>query len=302
MKKSTKIIVGVSITLLILIGIVLGIAMNKKENKTGIKSGEFKVVTSFYPIYLATLNITEGANQVEVTNMAEMNGGCIHDYTLNTQDLVKLQGANVFIENGLEMENFTDKILQTYNQIEIIDSSRNLTNLIKNEQETNGHVWTSIENYSSQVSTIADRLSEINPQNEEVYQRNKENYVKKLEELKKQYETELSKLKGKQAISLNESFNYLAREVGMEVTVIETDHEESTLSAETIHTLVDKMKQEQIQIILIDENDNTKNAELLAKETGAKIYKLNSIMSGTFNKDQYIDNMKNNLEVLKQIP
>lgn len=302
MKKSTKIIVGVSITLLILIGIVLGIAMNKKENKTGIKSGEFKVVTSFYPIYLATLNITEGANQVEVTNMAEMNGGCIHDYTLNTQDLVKLQGANVFIENGLEMENFTDKILQTYNQIEIIDSSRNLTNLIKNEQETNGHVWTSIVNYSSQVSTIADRLSEINPQNEEVYQRNKENYVKKLEELKKQYETELSKLKGKQAISLNESFNYLAREVGMEVTAIETDHEESTLSAETIHTLVDKMKQEQIQIILIDENDNTKNAELLAKETGAKIYKLNSIMSGTFNKDQYIDNMKNNLEVLKQIP
>ena len=32
--------------------------------------------------------------------MAEVNGGCLHDYTLSTNDVKKFENADVFIENG----------------------------------------------------------------------------------------------------------------------------------------------------------------------------------------------------------
>ena len=61
------------------------------------------------------------------------------------------------------------------------------------------------------------------------------------------------------------------------------------------------MKKEKINSIFIAKNNNTKTAELLAKETGAKIYKLNSGMSGEADKDDYLNIMKENFEVLKQL-
>ena len=40
---------------------------------------------------------------------------------------------------------------------------------------------------------------------------------------------------------------------------------------------------------------------MIQKETGAKIYKLNSCLRGEMNNDSYINAMNENLEILKQI-
>ena len=82
---------------------------------------------------------------------------------------------------------------------------------------------------------------------------------------------------------------------------MQTNHEESTLSADSLKDLISKMQNENIQIILIDKEDNTQNAETLANETGAKIYKLDSAMSGSGKLDDYYLSMQNNLEILKHL-
>ena len=119
--------------------------------------------------------------------------------------------------------------------------------------------------------------------------------------LKQNYETELSNLKGKKVVSLNESFEYLQKEIGLEAIQLHTDHEESTISAENLKHIIEEMKKENIKIIIIDKNDNEKNAQNLANETGAKIYKLDSCLSGNMDKDAYINAMNENLKVLKQM-
>ena len=63
--------------------------------------------------------------------------------------------------------------------------------------------------------------------------------------------------------------------------------------------LINQMKAENINIILVDSKDNLKSAETLASETGAKIYTLNSGLTGSLNKDAYINSMNENLEKLK---
>ncbi|MEG1179677.1 MAG: zinc ABC transporter substrate-binding protein, partial [Oscillospiraceae bacterium] len=59
-----------------------------------------KIVTSFYPVYIFTKNLTNGIDDVTVTNITQQTGGCLHDYTLLPKDLVLLNDASLFIING----------------------------------------------------------------------------------------------------------------------------------------------------------------------------------------------------------
>ena len=43
------------------------------------KGGDFVIVTSFYPIYVDVLNITNGVEGVKVVNMTKPQTGCLHD-------------------------------------------------------------------------------------------------------------------------------------------------------------------------------------------------------------------------------
>ena len=293
-------IFAIAIILIALVVIVVAnnIIRNKENEQT--QTEKFKIVTSFYPIYGMVANLTQNAQNVELTNMTETNVGCLHDYTLTTSDMRKLEDADVLVQNGFGLEDFMDRILQTYPDLKVINSSEEVTNILKENEQNNPHIWTSIQNYTKQVQTIAQKLIEYNPENASIYQANTEQYLQRLEELQNNYKEQVN-LEGKKAICLNESLTYLAEELEMDVTTVQTNHEESTLSADSLKDLISKMQNENIRIILIDEEDNTQNAETLANETGATIYKLDSAMSGSGNLDDYLNSMQNNLEILKQI-
>lgn len=285
----------------ILIFLALIIVINKSKNNKIDTNENFKIVTSFYPIYIMTSNITQGAENIELVNMTESNVGCLHDYTLSTSDMKKIENADVFIANGLGLENFMDKVISAYTKLKIIDSSDNIKNKIVDEDEVNPHIWTSIENAIKQVENIYSKLCEYNSENIDIYTKNYKKYIQELNNLKQRYEIELSNLKDVKVICLNEALTYLLNEQNMDVTTIETDHEESTLSADSLKDLIIKMKEENIQIIVIDKNDNTRNAQTLANETGAKIIILDSGLSGQDSKEAYMDAILENLEKLKQI-
>ena len=74
-----------------------------QESRTNLR-----VVASFYPIYIATLNVVGQAPGVSVTSMAPPMAGCLHDYQLSTDDMVTLSSADVFVINGAGMEAFLD--------------------------------------------------------------------------------------------------------------------------------------------------------------------------------------------------
>lgn len=296
MKKHIKHIVIVLIVIIIAIIIIMS---NNRKNKED--DGKFKIVTSFYPIYVMTTNITEGAQNIELMNMADINTGCIHDYTLTTADMKKVENADAFIQNGLDLESFVDKVIASNKDMKIINSSENIMNLIKENDETNPHIWTSISNYINQVENITEGLKKANPENANIYEKNCEAYVKELIQLKLKYDTELQNLKGQSAVNLNESFEYLGRDLGLNLTTIHTSHEESTMSAETLKNVINTMKQNNTRIIIIDINDDLKNAQTIANETGAEIYKLNSGVTGSLSKESYINSMNSNLETLKQV-
>ena len=290
--------IAIILIAIVVVGIANSITSNKDNEQT--QTEKFKIVTSFYPIYGMVANLTQNAQNVELTNMTETNVGCLHDYTLTTADMKKIEDADALIQNGLGLEEFMDKIIQTYPDLKIINSSEQVTNILTENEQNNPHIWTSIQNYKQQVQTTAQKLIEYNPENTSIYQTNCQQYLQKLQELQNNYKEQVN-LKGQKAICLNEALTYLAEELEMDVTTVQTNHEESTLSADSLKDLISKMQNENIQIILIDKEDNTQNAETLANETGAKIYKLDSAMSGSGKLDDYYLSMQNNLEILKHL-
>ncbi len=289
-------LIGIVIISVIVILIVLNINRN---NKKEVDDGKTKIVTSFYPMYIIAENITEGANNIELVNMVDVNVGCLHDYTLTTEDMKKVEDADIFISNGLGMENFIDKILESNSDMQVIDSSFDVTNLISDDNEVNGHIWTSIDNYIKQVESVAEGLKKVNEENAAIYDENAREYIEKLNDLKKEYSEALEILNGKKAVVLNEAFEYMGQELGLDMIVIKTDHEESILSAEVLKNTIDRVKKENIEMIIIDKNDNKSNAETISKETGAKIFELNSGLSGTLDKDAYINSCIENISIIQ---
>ena len=292
MKKRNLIII-IAIIIILVTAIVIG-NLNRINDE---KNDNLKIVTSFYPIYIMTLNITNGAENVEVSNMAENYVGCIHDYTLTTTDLKKFENADIFVENGYDMEQFSQKIIDSYPNVKMIDSSTKIMDFVQEGEEVNPHFWTSIDNYILQVEAITDGLKELDSSNRDLFEQNKNAYVQKLQELKLEYES--YNFSTNNVVSLNESFSYLFKFIGVNETLIETDHEQSSLSAETVRGVIEEVKETGIQAIVIGQNDGDQNANLIASETGTKVYRLNDAMSGDDSLDSYINTMKENLEILK---
>ena len=87
------------------------------------KDGKLHIVTSFYPMYVATINITKGVDGVEVVNMCENNTGCLHNFQLRSDDLKKIEKSSAFVINGGGMELFVDKITSELPKVKIVDSS-----------------------------------------------------------------------------------------------------------------------------------------------------------------------------------
>lgn len=86
---------------------------------------EFDILTSFYPMYLLTVNVAGGIEGVNVVNMAEQNVGCLHDYSLRTGDMRMIHSADVVVVNGAGMEGFIDKIVDDQ-QKPVIDASQGI--------------------------------------------------------------------------------------------------------------------------------------------------------------------------------
>ena len=97
---------------------LVAVFAEKREETEG-----FVCVTSFYPVQLLAEAVTEGAEGVTVRNLTENHSGCIHDYTLTTQDMRLLSAAELFLINGGEMELFLEKAAAEYRDLVIVDTS-----------------------------------------------------------------------------------------------------------------------------------------------------------------------------------
>ena len=267
----------------------------------GGKDGSFHIVTSFYPMYVATINITQGVDGVTVTNMTKPQTGCLHDYQLMTEDMKTLEKADAFVINGAGMESFLDKVVEQQKNLKIIDASKGIE-LLKDDDEENPHVWLSVTDAILQVKNIAEQLKAADPKHADAYEKNAAAYIKKLEALKAEMHAELDTVPNKDIVTFHEAFPYFAKEFGLNIiSVVEREPGTEPTPAELQET-IEQVKKLPVKVLFTEPQYSPSAAETIARETGAKIYTLDPVVTGEAN-DQalnaYIDTMKKNMETLK---
>lgn len=306
------------LTIIILVSLFLtGCNNSAKSNNSTESNNKLTIVTSFYPMYISTLNIVKDIPNVEVLNMTTSQTGCLHDYSLSTKDLKTLSNADILIINGAGMESFLDDVIDKYSDLKIIEASKGI-DLIEDtehddhtedhdhedhDHDVNPHVWVSISKNIEEVSNIAEELSSLDPNHANEYQNNANEYIAKLENLKTEMHSTLDNIAHKDIITFHEAFPYFAEEFNLNIAGVIEVEPDSEPSAKEVENIISIINEKNIKALFTEPQYSSKIADTIAKETGASIYTLDPIVTGDANEDAYDDyivKMQENLNTLKE--
>ena len=299
MRSTSKIL---SLLLLVLSVALVGCGGTDKpaEKKT---AEPFRIVTSFYPMYVATINITDGVDGVEVYNMTKPQTGCLHDYQLMTEDMKTLEKADAFVINGAGMEDFMDKVTEQQKKLKVIDASRGIELIHDDEEGDNPHVWLSVTDAITQVRNIADQLKEADPAHAAAYEKNAVAYIEKLSSLKSEMHAALDNVPHKDIVTFHEAFPYFAKEFNLNIIGV-VEREPGTEPTPTeLQETIEQVNALPSKVLFTEPQYSPAAAETIARETGAKIYTLDPVVTGEATpqaKNAYIDTMKKNMKILQE--
>ncbi len=262
-------------------------------------SGKLKIVTSFYPMYIDALNIAGGIDGVEVINLTKPQTGCLHDYQLTTEDMKILETADIFIVNGLGMENFLDKVTSARKDLKIVDASNSEEiYLLKDGDEINPHVWMSVTYAMAQVRAIQRQLCELDPAHADSYKKNALEYLNKLATLRDEMHLALDNLPHKDIVTFHEAFPYFAAQFKLNIAAVIEREPGTEPTPQELADTIKIVNALPVKVLFTEPQYSPKAAETIARETGAKIFVLDPITTGADNPDAYIDGMLKNMQTL----
>ena len=121
--KNKYVFTGVLLAVILFVGSVLTtIYVRTEQKQEQAKGGNLLVVTSFYPMYVATENVIGDVEGVTLENLSEPQTGCLHDYQLTAADMKLLSKADVFIVNGGGIESFLSDVAESYPDLKIVQA------------------------------------------------------------------------------------------------------------------------------------------------------------------------------------
>lgn len=274
-----------------------------RENLKETGEGGIDIVTSFFPVYVAVINVTHDVPGITVTNMTEPQTGCLHDYALRPQDLKLLENADVFIINGAGMETFLSDVTAQQENLKIIEASDGIPLLSDESGEENPHVWVSLTNAVQYVKNIAAQLSEIDKDNAALYEQNAAAYIGKIEELSKEMHSEIGSLKNRDIITFHEAFPYFAQEFDLNIAAVVEREPGTEPTAKERRAIIDLVDQTGIKALFAEPQYSSGAAETIEAETGAMLYTLDPVVTGEAvpeAADAYLDAMRQNMVTLKK--
>ena len=266
----------------------------------------FVITASFYPVYIAALNVAGDIDGVEVRNLTQPQTGCLHDYQLTTEDMKAMADSDVLLINGGGIESFVSKVAKTYPKLSIINLSASFAELPEEDEEEedhdhedaahedadhedadhdhdhdhgeqNSHFWMDIELYRKEVESMEEGLSIRDPVHADQYKKNAEAYLKKLESLQSE-EVELkAALSGKKVVVFHEAFLYLAEDLDMQVTMTMDLDEERQVSAGEVRQVLDALALSDDKIIFAERTYGEEMGDRMTEEASATVIYLDPL-------------------------
>ena len=285
---------------------------------------DFVVVTSFYPMYVASMNVIGDTEGVTLKNLSEPQTGCLHDFQLTPADMKLLSTADVFVINGGGIESFMEDIAEQYPDLLIIEACEGIELLCEteandheheteidnhdheeeshdgNNHDVNAHAWMSVELYRKQVENIASGLAKVAPQMSESFLANAGAYDGKLEALQVEQEKLLTLTQGEEVILFHCAYDYVAEDLDLETAFCMDLDEERQVSAGEVAEVLEVIEHHGVKYIFAEALYGTDMCEMVQKEADVEVIYLDPLNRGEYEADSYIEGMRNNLKLIRE--
>ena len=291
------------------------------------------VVTSFYPMYIAALNIVDGVEGVRLENLSEPQTGCLHDFQLTPEDMKLLSTADIFVINGGGIESFMSDVAKAYPKLDVVEACEDVALLSEDDADSdhdhdhdadaesdsdheadiesdsthehdhgdeNAHAWMSVPRYRTMVQTIASRLAEKDVKHADEYYANAKAYDAKLAVLEEKINSIKSLTNGQNIIIFHEAYAYVADDFSMNACYLLDLDEERSVSAGEIKQVIGAIKDDGVSVILAEELYGKSMGDTVSRETDVHVVYIDPLNRGEYDKDSYLDGMERNIELIKE--
>ncbi|MFC5384578.1 metal ABC transporter substrate-binding protein [Aquamicrobium segne] len=234
---------------------------------------KFKAVTSFTVIADMAKNVAGDAAIVESITRP---GAEIHGYAPTPGDILRAQGANLVLWNGLNLELWFEKFFQNLKDVPDVVVSNGVEPISISQgpytDKPNPHAWMSPNAALIYVDNIRDAFVTYDPENAETYTENAEIYKDKIRAMIGPIKAELDALPADRRwlVSSEGAFSYLARDFDLKELYLWPVNADQQGTPQQVRKVIDAVRENNIPVIFSESTISDKPARQVARETGAQ--------------------------------
>lgn len=242
-----------------------------------------KVVTTFTVLADMAQNVAgDAADVVSITKP----GAEIHGYEPTPRDIVRAQGADLILWNGLNLERWFEQFLRNMRDVPSVTLSEGIEPISitsgSYEGKANPHAWMGLDNALVYIDNITAAFREHDPDNAEVYERNAAAYKEELRATLEPLREQIAQVPEDQRwlVTCEGAFSYLARDFDMKELYLWPINADQMGTPQQVRAVIDGVRKNRIPVVFCESTVNSSPARQIARETGAH-----------FGGDLYVDSL-----------
>lgn len=263
------------------------------------------IAATTLPVYEFTTRLCDGTG-LTVTRLVTESVSCLHDYSLNVNQVKATESADLLVLSGAGLEEFMEDILDSKDTVDASAGIELLESCHEHEHdhdhghehhhEEDAHIWLSPENAAAMAANICAGLTAKYPEHRATFEANLSLLLSDIAALQAYGEEQLSDLSHTEIVTFHDGFAYLAHSYGLEIVKAIEEESGSEASAAELKEIIGIVRDHEMTAIFVEANGSTSAAATIAAETGAKVYTLDMAMSS----DSWFDAMYHNIDTLKE--
>ena len=277
-----------------------------------------------FPVWILLHEIAHDVPGVNVNLLLPAGSGCPHDYAMTPNDRRRLAKADILVMNGLGLEGFLGHAAKRSSLLKpgssVVIAARGLSDILPAEGSCNGHshsdhgkdacsanphIFASPSMMANMARSISSQLAQFDAANAARYRANGADIASRLDALAAECRASGQKLAGRAVIAQHSAFDYLARDMGLEVAAHVQSHDGQEPSARAMLDLVRLIRSKNVAAVITEPQYPARTGRTLAAETGIPCITLDPAANGPADLasplDWYEELMRENLRTLEQV-
>lgn len=240
---------------------------------TSLRSGKKVILTTFTVLADMAQNV---AGDKAIVESITKPGSEIHGYEPTPSDLARGQGADLILDNGLNLERWADRFYNSFPKVQHSTLSDGIKPVDIAEDsyrsKPNPHAWMSPQNAIIYVENIRKALVNLDPANSKTYNQNAATYSEQIKELDLKLKTAIGTIppEKRYMVSCEGAFSYITRDYGLKEVYIWPVNAEQLATPKQVEKVINTVKENKIPAVFCESTVSDKAQRQVAKETGAK--------------------------------